>query len=281
MYSIINTINSLLILSHSPPSPFIPPVVGPLAHSPSPASIPTGTSFPPSSVASLTAVMPELYCSVSPTELRRGECSALTSRADNPVVDPRFPHPPVPATQRWPLRPSPVGGRSENEPSPSSPLISPVTPARRGVSIAELVDEKYLSTDTHGGMNPSRSAATCVDMSSAHSYPPVFISIIDVTPRSIRRGPSESPCLSRIESLRSPSPSQSPPVSPASSDYHHTPSEDGQTLRRSKRKRASDPATPEVPEGRVTRGSIKRKAALAENSETGTGSPKRVRTGSP
>jgi len=277
MYSIINTITSSLIFSHSPSSPFISPAMGPLAHSPSPASIPTGTSFPLSPVASLKAVMPELYCSVSPIEVRRGEWSALTGRADSPVVDPRLPRPPIPATQRWPLPPSPVGGCSHNEPSPSSPILSPVTPARRGVSIAELVDEEDSSPGTRGGMNPSSSAPTCVNMSSAHSYPPVFISIVDVTPRFIRRDPSESPCLSRIESLRSPSPSQSPPVSPASSDYHHSPS----ALRRSKRKRASDPATPEVPEGRVTRGSIKRKAALTENSETGTGSPKRVKTGSP
>lgn len=277
MYSIINTITSSLIFSHSPPSPFIPPAVGPLAHSPSPASVPTGTSFPPSPVASLTAIMPEHYCSASPIEVRRGEWNALTSRADSPVVDPRLPRPPISATQRWPLPPFPVGGRSDNEPSPSSPILSPVTPSRRGVSIAELVDEEDSSTGTRGGMSPSRSAATCVNMSSAHYYPPLSISIVDVTPHSARRDPSESPCLSRIESLRSPSPPQSPPVSPADSDYHPSPS----ALRRSKQKRASDPATPEVPEGRVTRGSIKRKAASTENSESGTGSPKRVKTGSP
>ena len=306
------TFHLLTDFSYSPPSP---PALGPPAHSSIPTSIPTSTFFLPSSVASLTAVLPELDRSVSPAELCRGEYSAIKSRVDSPVVDPRSSTPrsfspaidtshlpanpldqaspsrfATPATQRWPpplVRTTPepasyptLGGRSDYERSPSSPLLSSILPIRHGVSIAELVDEENSFSSTRGGMNASRSPARCANMSPADSYPLLSIIIIDVTPRSPRRDISETPGISQIESLQSSSPSppetselliahapgqfQSPPVSPASSDNHHTSGEGGKTPRRSIGK-GSSPTTPEVLEGRTTRSSTKRKAA--ENSD--------------
>ena len=295
MYFFIKTVTPLLrFFFHSPSSPFIPPVVGPLAPSPvpTPAPIHTGAFFLSSPVASLTAVIPELDRSISYAELGRGGYSTIKSRMDSPVVDPRFStsrslspdvgtsyipansldlaspsRPTTPATQRWPLPPSPVrtvlesairttlGGRSDYERSPSPPFHSSMTPVRHGVSIAELVDEENSSPGTRGGMNTSHSAATRVNMSSAQYYPPLSISITDVTPRPIGRDVSEIPRVLQTESPRSSLPSP----------------------RHSKRKRAS-PTTPEVPEGRMTRGSVKRKAA--ENSEMKTEFSKRVKTGS-
>ena len=164
-------------------------------------------------------------------------------------------------------------------------------PTRHGVTIAELVDEENSSPDTRGGINPSRSAATCVNMSSAHYYPPLTISVVDVTPRSMESEMLEASGMSQVKFLRSPSSSypetpeyftvqvpessQGPPVSPASS---RTARQGGKTPRRSKPK-GSPLTTPEVPEGRVTRSRIKRKAA--EDPGVGTRPSKRVKIGLP
>lgn len=272
--------------------------------------------------------MSESDRSVSPTEPCRGECGAIESRADSLVVDPRFltprlsplaicapnlpansldltlpSRPTTPATQRWPIPPPPIrtdfapfiyqtpGGRSDDERSPSSPLFSSTTPIRHGVSIAELVDEENSSPGTRGGISSSRSPATRVNTSSVHSRPPLFISIADVTPRSVGR---QIPGVSQTKPLRSspPSPSetpkpftpwalgpsQSPSMYPASNDHRHTASEGEDIPRHSKRGKVSL-TTPEVPERRVTRSSAKRKAA--EDSEMGAKPPKRVKIGSP
>lgn len=181
-----------------------------------------------------------------------------------------------PATQRWPLPPIPPfppkaepepitypypGGRSVNEYSPLPPLFNRT---RHGVSIAELVDEENTSPGTRGGVNrPSRSAATSVVVPTAHTYPPLSLSIVDVTPRSAV-GP-ECPAQSRVIPLRSPP--RSPPISPASNDRRRTASEVGKIPRRSKRKAASMTEF-ETTGQRVTRSITNRKAAKDSELET-------------
>lgn len=254
--------------------------------------------------------------SVSPAEPWGRQCSTIQSRTDSSVVDPRFSTPEptplvigtsrlpansldlpfpflltTPATRMWPILPPP--------PSPVRATLEPSThqtpggcsvgvPTRHGVTIAELVDEENSSPDTRGGINPSRSAATCVNMSSAHGNPPLTISVVDVTPRSIESEILEASGVSQTKFIRSPSsypetpeyftvqvpePSRGPLVSPASS---HTARKGGKTPRRSKPK-GSPLTTPEVPEGRVTRSRIKKKAA--EDPGVETRPSKRVKIG--
>ena len=243
----------------------------------------------------------------------------IRTRLDTPAVDPRFsavkssppvvhtpylpanslgadlfPRPTTPATQRWPTFESSIrstlGGHFDDETSPTSPLLSSATPTRRGISIAELVDEENSSPGTLGGVNAPRPTVTCTNVSSVHSYPPLSISIIDVTPGSTESN-SHHTWGSQIKSLlSSPSPppetpdpsiahapglSQSRAVSPAS-DYAHVASEGGKSPHRSKRETATL-ATHEVPEGRVTRSNTKRKAA--DNSGVGGGPSKRMKPG--
>ena len=119
-----------------------------------------------------------------------------------------------PATQRWPYPPifslssevifkppthASPGDRSANECSPSPPLFNqPQT--RRGVSIAELVDEENSSPGTRGGTNhPSRPAAMHVNVPTACIYPMLSISIVDVTPPPTRgpEGPEASGVVPR------------------------------------------------------------------------------------
>ena len=204
----------------------------------------------------------------------------------------------TPATQSWPLPPPPIrtifessvrstlGGHSNDEASPASPLLH-ATPTRHSVSIAELVDEESTSPDTRGGVNAPRPTVACTNVPTVHSYPPLRISVIDVFTRG---KPPTTLGVSQIKSLRS---SSSPPpktpdpftahasapspgraVPSASSNLSHIVSEGGKTPRRSRRKRASV-TTHEIPEGRVTRGSIKRKAA--DDSEMGDGPSKRMK----
>lgn len=164
-----------------------------------------------------------------------------------------------------------------------------MTPTRHGISIAELVDEEDSSPGTRGGTNASRSPGTSGNMSWA-SYPPLSIHFYDATPQDR----PETPGVSQPESLRSsspappetpelpiahaPDPPHSPPVPPASRNNRHASGEGVKSPHRSKRKAAS-PATPEIPEGRMTRSSAKRK--VVENSEMRTELSKRAKTGSP
>jgi len=138
----------------------------------------------------------ELDYSVFLAESPRERWGTIESRVDSPAADPRFSssRPTTPATRSWPIHPSlfntttsalrsTLGVGSDGERSPSPPLAPSAAPIRRGVPIAELVDEENSAPGTRGGINSSRPAETFMNMSSAHSYPPLVISIVDVTPR--------------------------------------------------------------------------------------------------
>jgi hypothetical protein len=236
--------------------------------------------------------------------------STIQRQMDRPVVDPRFStlgqyeptigtprlspipldlptpfrHTPPPTLRRPPLPLSltihpALGDRSDGY-SPSSPLLSYLTPVRHGVPIAELVDEEGSSPGTRGGITSSRPAATCVNMSLAQSYPPLSISIVDVTPHPFgRESPEdpktpdiESPCPSppsppetpRFFTTQTPGPSRSPLMSSAGGGE--------KTPRRYKRKGAPSTA-PEVPVRRLTRS-----GKAAESFEMDTTPSKRVKT---
>lgn len=192
----------------------------------------------------------------------------------------------APATQRWPIPSTPLlptraisehptcsipGGRSANERSPLSPRFLSRSPVRHGVPIAELVDEEDSSPGTRGGVNPPyRPVATHVNMSAAQNYPLITISIVDVTPRPTRgSGGPEAP---GIRSSRSST--RSPLVSPGGGNRLHTAGGGGKTPRRSTLRGVLLTA-PEVPNQRVTRSSVKRKAT--EDSKPS----KRMKTSSP
>lgn len=129
------------------------------------------------------------------------------------------------------------GGNSANEYSPFPPLFSrPGT--RRGVSIAELVDEENSSSDTRGGVNRSSYTTARVNVSVVHPYPPLTISVVDVTP-----------CPSGSEGLEV---SRTMPL---------------QSSLRSRRK-AGPLTAPETIGQRVTRSTAKRKAAKDFETET-------------
>ena len=217
-----------------------------------------------------------------------------------------FHHAPPP-TQRWPFFTVPLppvmttfehstqtpGGHLD---SPPPPLFSHRTPARKSVPLAELVDEEGSSPGTRGGMRSFPSPATTqVNVSLAQSYPPISISIVDVTP-STRKVVSGAPEVPEIRSLRSsplpppetpdffttpaPAPSRSPLTSPARNNRRRGGGKGNKPPRRSKRKGAPS-ADHEAPDLRVTRSSSV-KGQATEDFGTRAASPfKRARTSSP
>jgi len=181
--------------------------------------------------------------------------------------------------------------------SPSSPLFSHRTSARQSVPLAELVDEEGSSPGTRGGMRSFPSpAATRVNMSLPQSPPPLFISIVDVTPSSTMKAISGAPEVPEVRSLRSspfpppempgffttpaPVPSQSPSAFPTRNDHSRGCGEDTNAPRRYKRK-GPPLVDPEVPDRRVTRSSSAKGRTTEDFGTRAAPPPKRARTGSP
>lgn len=209
-----------------------------------------------------------------------------------------------PPTQRWPFHPlrlPPIGAalkpsthptfgdRSSNDYPPLSPLSFHPTSTRNGVSVAELSNEETLLPGTHDGVrSPPPPAATCGNTLLAQSYPPLSVSVVDVTPHFTLRT-LEAPEVSELKPLRSPPPPppetprlfftqvpasiRGPPTSPACNDRRRAASA-GKETRGFKRKGATL-ASPEVPDRRATSGV---KVKVSEDDKVPT---KRAKIGSP
>jgi len=255
--------------------------------------------------------------------LAEPRCGHWNTVIDGPLVDSRFstPGPPQPSigtprrpafsldpqspsrrtpppTQRWPLSTLPLPPiEATSEHSPLSPLFSRQTPVRHSVPLADLVDEEGSSPGTRGGMRSFPLLATTgANMSLAQSYPPLSISIIDITPHFTGKEISETPEVPEVRSLQSsplpppeapdafmtpaPASPRSPLMSPARDDRCRAGGEGSKTPRRSERKGALL-ADPEAPDRRVTRSSSVKRVAADDFGIRAARPPKRARTSSP